>query len=145
MHIETWDRQGLQPQEDVVGRTKAAGAPLSGGTELTSPDLSVRGSNGPLIPADSHVAVISPERNDGARMLRRGYNFVDGSNALGGLDAGLFFIAYVRDPRTHFIPLQNRMAGHDAMMEYLRFTSSAVFAVPPGADPGEHIGQALFG
>jgi deferrochelatase/peroxidase EfeB len=118
---------------------------LSGGTELTPPDLSVRGSNGPLIPADSHVAVISPERNHGARMLRRGYNFVDGSNALGGLDAGLFFIAYVRDPRTHFIPLQNRMAAHDAMMEYLRFTSSAVFAVPPGAGPGEHIGQALFG
>jgi deferrochelatase/peroxidase EfeB len=144
MHIETWDRQGLQPQEDVVGRTKDTGAPLSGGTELTPLDLSVRGAEGPLIPMDSHVAVVSPERNRGARMLRRGYNFVDGSNALGGLDAGLFFIAYVRDPRTHFIPLQHRMAGHDAMMEYLRFTSSAVFAVPPGAAPGEYVGQALF-
>ena len=32
-------------------------------------------------------------------MLRRGYNFVDGTNALGGLDAGLFFLAFVRDPR----------------------------------------------
>jgi deferrochelatase/peroxidase EfeB len=145
MHIETWDRQGLQPQEDVVGRTKDTGAPLSGGTELTPLDLSVRGSKGPLVPANSHVAVVSPERNHGVRMLRRGYNFVDGSNALGGLDGGLFFIAYVRDPRTHFIPLQNRMAGHDAMMEYLQFTSSAVFAVPPGAAPGEHLGQALFG
>ena len=68
----------------------------------------MQGSDGPLIPADSHVAVVSPERNDGVRMLRRGYNFVDGSNALGGLDAGLFFIAFVRDPRTHFIPLQSR-------------------------------------
>jgi deferrochelatase/peroxidase EfeB len=144
MHIETWDRQGLQPQEEVVGRTKATGAPLSGGTELSPLDLSVRGSDGPLIPADSHVAVVSPERNRGARMLRRGYNFVDGSNALGGLDAGLFFIAYVRDPRTHFIPLQHRMAGHDAMMEYLQFTGSALFAVPPGAAPGEYVGQALF-
>ena len=27
MHIETWDRQGLQPQEDVIGRTKGSGAP----------------------------------------------------------------------------------------------------------------------
>jgi deferrochelatase/peroxidase EfeB len=144
MHIETWDRQGLQPQEAVVGRTKGTGAPLSGGTELSPLDLAVRGSNGPLIPADSHVAVVSPERNHGVRMLRRGYNFVDGSNALGGLDAGLFFIAYVRDPRTHFIPLQHRMAGHDAMMEYLQFTSSAIFAVPPGPGPGEHVGQALF-
>ena len=80
--------------------------------------------------------VVSPERNDGVRMLRRGYNFVDGSNALGGLDAGLFFIAYVRDPRTHFIPLQTRMASNDALMEYLQFTSSALFAVPPGRSRG---------
>ena len=145
MHIETWDRQGLQPQEEVVGRTKDTGAPLSGGTELSPLDLSMQGASGPIIPADSHVAVVSPERNAGARMLRRGYNFVDGSNALGGLDAGLFFIAYVRDPRTHFIPLQHRMAAQDAMMEYLRFTSSAIFAVPPGAAPGEYVGQRLFG
>jgi deferrochelatase/peroxidase EfeB len=144
MHIETWDRQGLQPQEEVVGRTKGVGAPLSGGTEFTPLDLEVKGTNGPLIPVDSHVAVVSPERNDGVRMLRRGYNFVDGSNALGGLDAGLFFIAYVRDPRTHFIPLQAKMASNDAMMEYLQFTSSAIFAVPPGVKPGEHVGQALF-
>jgi deferrochelatase/peroxidase EfeB len=145
MHIETWDRQGLQPQEEVVGRTKDTGAPLSGGTEPSPLDLSMQGASGPIIPADSHVAVVSPERNEGARMLRRGYNFVDGSNALGGLDAGLFFIAYVRDPRTHFIPLQHRMAAQDAMMEYLRFTSSAIFAVPPGTAPGEHVGQRLFG
>jgi deferrochelatase/peroxidase EfeB len=145
MHIETWDRQGLQPQEEVVGRTKDTGAPLSGGTELSPLDLSMQGASGPIIPADSHVAVVSPERNEGARMLRRGYNFVDGSNVLGGLDAGLFFIAYVRDPRTHFIPLQHRMAAQDAMMEYLRFTSSAIFAVPPGTAPGEHVGQRLFG
>jgi deferrochelatase/peroxidase EfeB len=144
MHIETWDRQGLQPQEQVVGRTKATGAPLSGGTELTDPDLSAQGSDGPLIPVDAHVAVVSPDRNHGARMLRRGYNFVDGSNPLGGLDAGLFFIAFVRDPRTHFVPLQNRMAAHDAMMEYLQFTSSAIFAVPPGTAAGEYVGQTLF-
>jgi deferrochelatase/peroxidase EfeB len=144
MHIETWDRQGLQPQEQVVGRTKGAGAPLSGGTEFTPIDLAVKGTDGPLIPIDSHVSVVSPDRNDGVRMLRRGYNFVDGSNALGGLDAGLFFIAYVRDPRTHFIPLQARMASNDAMMEYLQFTSSAIFAVPPGTKSGEHVGRALF-
>jgi deferrochelatase/peroxidase EfeB len=144
MHIETWDRQGLQPQEDVIGRTKGTGAPLSGGTEFTPLDLMMKGSNGPVIPVDAHVSVVSPERNDGVRMLRRGYNFVDGSNALGGLDAGLFFVAYVRDPRTHFIPLQNRMASNDAMMEYLQFTGSAIFAVPPGTKPGEHVGQALF-
>jgi deferrochelatase/peroxidase EfeB len=29
-------------------------------------------------------------------------------------------------------------------MEYLQLTSSAVFAVPPGAEPGEYVGQTLF-
>jgi deferrochelatase/peroxidase EfeB len=77
-------------------------------------------------------------------MLRRGYNFVDGSDPVGGLDAGLFFIAFVRDPATHFIPLQSSMAADDAMTEYLQFTGSAIFAVPPGARPGEYVGQTLF-
>ena len=30
-------------------------------------------------------------------MLRRGYNFTDGTDGLGRLDAGLFFLAFVRD------------------------------------------------
>ena len=29
-------------------------------------------------------------------------------------------------------------------MEYLKFTSSAIFAVPPGVADGEYVGQALF-
>ena len=68
-----------------------------------------------MIPRDAHIRIVHPTKNDGARMLRRGYNFVDGSDALGGLDAGLFFIAFVRDPETQFIPLQNRMAQMDAL------------------------------
>ncbi len=144
MHIEIWDRQSLGDQEDFVGRTKDSGAPLSGGTEFTEPDFDMPGSIGPVIPADAHVRLVHPDFNDGARMLRRGYNFVDGSNPLGGLDAGLFFIAYVVDPDTHFIPIQNTMAKQDALMEYLKVTGSALFAVPPGIGPGEYVGQSLF-
>ena len=145
MTIEVWDRQPLGDQERFVGRTKGTGAPLSGGEELTAPQFDrtdVRGQ--PVIPVDAHVRVVHPDQHDGVRMLRRGYNFVDGSNALGGLDAGLFFIAYVRDPDTHFTPVQLAMAKNDALMEYLEVTGSALFAVPPGAGPGEHVGQALF-
>jgi deferrochelatase/peroxidase EfeB len=144
MTIEVWDRQPLADQEDFIGRTKASGAPLSGGEEFTEPDFRMPGREGPVIPRDAHIRIVHPTKNDGARMLRRGYNFVDGSDALGGLDAGLFFIAFVRDPETQFIPLQNRMAQMDALMEYLKFTSSAIFAVPPGAGPGEYVGQSLF-
>ena len=144
MTIEVWDRQPLADQEGFVGRTKDTGAPLSGGEEFTDPDFTMPGHEGPVIPVNAHVRVVHPDKNDGARMLRRGYNFVDGSNALGGLDAGLFFIAFVRDPDRQFIPLQNRMAKNDALVEYLKFTSSAIFAVPPGIRPGEYVGQALF-
>ncbi|CAI9418715.1 putative deferrochelatase/peroxidase EfeN [Nocardioides sp. T2.26MG-1] len=144
MTIEVWDRQPLGDQEAFVGRTKGSGAPLSGGDEFTEPDFSMPGSDGPVIPRDSHVRVVHPDFNGGARMLRRGYNFVDGSDPLGGLNAGLFFIAFVRDPDTHFIPIQNKMAKSDAMMEYLKVTGSALFAVPPGIAEGEYVGQALF-
>ena len=37
-------------------------------------------------------------------MLRRGYNFTDGSDGFGHLDAGLFFIAFVRSPATQLHP-----------------------------------------
>ena len=65
-------------------------------------------------------------------MLRRGYTFTDGNDALGRLDAGLFFVAFVRDPRTGFIPIQDALARSDALREYLVHTGSGMYAVPPG-------------
>ncbi len=144
MTVEVWDRQSLAEQERVVGRTKGSGAPLSGGTEFSVPDFTLPGRGGPLVPVDSHVAVMHPDRHGGARMLRRGYNFVDGADALGHLDAGLLFLAYVRDPRSGFIPVQQAMSARDALAEYLKVTGSALFAVPPGARAGEFVGQSLF-
>ncbi len=145
MTIETWDRQSLREQEHVIGRSKAEGAPLAGGTEYAAPDFALLGSGQqPIIAKDAHVRLVHPDQNKGVQMLRRGYNFVDGSNGLGRMDAGLFFIAYVRDPRTHYIPIQAKLGLQDGMSEYLQHTGSALFAVPPGAQPGQHLGQALF-
>jgi len=145
MHIETWDRGSLREQERIVGRTKAEGAPLSGGSEFTAPDFALRGrGDAPLIEETSHLALAHPDQNHGVQLLRRGYNFVDGSNQLGRLAAGLFFIAYVTDPRTHYIPMQARMASSDLMAEYLRHVGSGLWAVPPGIREGQYVGQALF-
>jgi deferrochelatase/peroxidase EfeB len=145
MTIETWDRQPLSEQERVIGRTKAEGAPLSGGAEFSHPDFSLKGSDGePLVATDAHVRMVHPSNNSGAKMLRRGYNFVDGSDGLGRLDAGLFFLAYVRDPRTHYIPIQMKLGMGDGLSEYVQHTGSALFAVPPGIAQGEHVGQAMF-
>jgi deferrochelatase/peroxidase EfeB len=77
-------------------------------------------------------------------MLRRGYNFVDGSDGLSRMDAGLFFLAYVRDPRKQFIPIQMKLGPGDGLSEYLQHTGSALFAIPPGIAQGEYVGQSLF-
>jgi deferrochelatase/peroxidase EfeB len=145
MTIETWDRQSLREQETVIGRTKAEGAPLSGGTEFSPFNFTLKGQDDePLVATAAHTRLVHPDHNKGAKMLRRGYNFVDGSNGLGRLDAGLFFIAYVKDPRTHYIPIQAKLGLQDGMSEYIQHTGSGLFAVPPGAAPGGHIGQGLF-
>jgi deferrochelatase/peroxidase EfeB len=146
MHIEIWDRTSLREQEGLIGRTKGAGAPLSGGDEFTAPDFTLAGRNGdPLIPLDAHVRLAHPDQNAGVRMLRRGYNFTDGSDGLGHLDAGLFFIAFVKDPRTHYVPMQLTLAKSDTLsVEYLKHTGSGLFAVPPGVQQGGFIGEGLF-
>ncbi|TBN57344.1 deferrochelatase/peroxidase EfeB [Glaciihabitans arcticus] len=146
MTIETWDRTSLREQERVIGRNKGEGAPLSGGTEFTEPDFAVTGrADAPLIDETAHVRLAHPETNSGATMLRRGYNFVDGNDDLGRLNAGLFFICFQRDPRTQFVPVQLSLARNDAMNEYVRHVGSGIFAVPPGATSDRPIGAGLFG
>lgn len=145
MTIETWDRSSLQEQESVVGRDKAEGAPLSGGNEFTPPNFTLEGGNGsPLIPVDSHVALAHPSNNGGAQMLRRGYNFSDGVDEQGRMDAGLFFIAFVKSPSRQFIPVQKKLATSDAMSEYLRHTGTGIFFVPSGTKKDSYIGSDLF-
>jgi deferrochelatase/peroxidase EfeB len=133
MLIETWDRTSLGEQEAIIGRTKGEGAAHGQRLEFDEPDLAKLGAEGePAIAETAHVRLAHPTVNHGARLLRRGYNFVDGSDGLGRLNAGLFFIAYQRDPRIQFIPIQTNLARHDDMNEYVRHVSSGLFACPPG-------------
>jgi len=129
---------------DFVGRTKGDGAPLTGRREFDEPDFRAKTGGELVIPEDAHVRVVHPSNHGGARILRRGYNIADGTNDIGRMNAGLFFIGFVRDPRTQFVPIQMAMAKNDILMEYLRFTQSSVFAVPPGIGEGQSIGHALF-
>jgi deferrochelatase/peroxidase EfeB len=133
MRIETWDRTSLGEQEAVIGRTKGTGAPLGQRAEFDQPDLTATGADGlPAIPMDAHVRLAHPDSNNGVKLLRRGYNFVDGSDGLGRLGAGLFFMAYQRDPRRQFVPVQARLARDDRLNEYVQHVSSGLFACPPG-------------
>jgi deferrochelatase/peroxidase EfeB len=137
MTVETWDRGSLDDQEQIIGRTKRVGAPLGQKNERDPIHPS-------RLPPDSHVALAHPSRHGGAKMLRRGFNFVDGADGFGHLDAGLFFLAYQRDPRKAFVPIQLSLARRDAMNEYVRHTGSAIWACPPGVRSGGWWGETLF-
>ena len=152
MLAEVWDRLRLIEQEQTMGRDKRYGAPLSianptkSSEEFTTVDYAAKDDKGEtLVPADAHIAVVSPEQNQGRRMLRRGYNYTDGSDSLGLLQTGLFFIAFVRDPRTNFYPILDRMTKSDALQEYLKHEASALFAIPPGVKEGDTmVAASLF-
>lgn len=152
MLAEVWDRLRLIEQEQTMGRDKRYGAPLSianptkSSEEFTAVDYAAKDDKGEsLVPADAHIAVVSPEQNQGRRMLRRGYNYTDGSDSLGLLQTGLFFIAFVRDPRTNFYPILDRMTKSDALQEYLKHEASALFAIPPGIKKGDTmVAASLF-
>ncbi|MFT4219179.1 MAG: iron uptake transporter deferrochelatase/peroxidase subunit [Microbacterium sp.] len=143
MIIEQWDRQQLAEQGRIIGRDKAEGAPLSGGEEFTALDLDKRDESGePLIDEAAHVRLAHPTVNGGVRILRRGYNYVNGTSELGRLDAGLFFLSFQRSPE-QFVRLQ-RSLSTDLLSEYIRHVGSGVFAVPPGAADGSYVGAGLF-
>jgi deferrochelatase/peroxidase EfeB len=146
MSIESWDRTPAGEQETLIGRDRAIGAPLSGGGEFTEPDFKARFADGsPKLAMDSHVRLAHPSSNNGAKMLRRGYNFADGNDELGRLTAGLFFLAYVRNPAAQYIPMQSQLSSKDGLMEYLIHRGSALFVVPPGIRRGAYVGQSLLG
>ncbi|WP_293772978.1 iron uptake transporter deferrochelatase/peroxidase subunit [uncultured Corynebacterium sp.] len=133
MLLENWDRQVLSDQEATFGRVKGSGAPLGRTDEFDALPLDeYEGTSGPIIPLTAHARLAHPQENNGARMLRRAYNFTDGIDDFGHLDAGLFFIALVNSPNERFIPIQKKLAKSDKMNEYVRYESAAIFACPPG-------------
>ncbi|MBT2511001.1 deferrochelatase/peroxidase EfeB [Streptomyces sp. ISL-98] len=138
MNIETWDRTPLKEQEDIFGRDKGEGAAVGKAKERDEPFL-------PAMLPTAHVRLAHPDSNGGAKMLRRGYSFTDGTDGLGRLDAGLFFLAYQRDIHKGFVPVQRSLAGSDVLNEYIQHVGSALFAVPPGVrDKDDWWGRALF-
>jgi len=147
MLIESWDNTSLFAQERVFGRIKDSGAPLTGTAEFDPVDLDAVGADGAsVIDRLSHIRLAGPDNFGGRMMLRRGYSFTDGIDPLTGrLDAGLFFIAFVRDPATQFIPVQAALGRDDLLNEYIKHNGSGLFAVPPGlSEVGDWFGKRFL-
>ncbi|HEY3737182.1 MAG TPA: iron uptake transporter deferrochelatase/peroxidase subunit [Jatrophihabitans sp.] len=147
MLIESWDTDFLSDQEAVFGRFKTSGAPLTGTSEFDVVDLAAKDGHGNLvIDPNAHIRLASPKTNSGQMLLRRGYSYTDGIDPTTGyLDAGLFFIAFQKDPHKQFVPIQTKLGQHDNLNEYIKHTSSGLFAVPPGlSSPGDYYGKHFF-
>ncbi len=111
---ETWKALDDVQQEHVVGRDKRTGAPLGRRRLYDAPVLD-------RLPPDAHICVAAP-REAKVALLRRGYDTED----------GLLFLAFQRDPRRQYVPLQQRLAQRDALHARTRHIDSGVFAIPPG-------------
>jgi deferrochelatase/peroxidase EfeB len=147
MDIEKWDAEPLDEQEKVFGRAKLSGAPLTGGGEFHPIDYTKTDDAGaPVIDGNAHVRLASPEQNGGLRLLRRGYNYIDGEDPNSGkLAAGLFFVGFQRDPHAQFKVIQTKLGTSDLLGEYVTNIGGGLWACPPGVGgQGEMFGDALF-
>jgi deferrochelatase/peroxidase EfeB len=153
--LEHWDRTEVDFQEQVIGRHKYSGAPIGKSGEREPLDLDRADKDGnPLIADNAHVRLGAAAVNDGAQILRRAYSYNDGVSFTAerwppwrqGMlyDAGLFFVAYQRDPRTGFIKIYDNMSKLDALNQFTTHTGGGLFACPAGVRPGEFIGHRLF-
>lgn len=127
----------IADQEAVIGRHRATGVPLSGGTIASDPELGAKTPDGRyLVPARAHVRIANADVVGVGLMLRRSYS----------IDApalGLLFTSYQNDLRT-FTETLTHMDGFDALLPFTTTTASATFLILPGFDERHPLGTTLF-
>lgn len=155
MNLDTWDEADTPAREDAVGRRLSDGAPLTGSQEHDEPDFEAKGPLGfPVISSYSHVRRSRSENPD-EKIFRRVYNYdlavsdASGQSRSGDVSGGvsstgLIFASYQSDPDRQFVPIQKRLDELDMLNTWTVPIGSAVFAIPPGCQPGGFIGDALF-
>ncbi|MET7282706.1 Dyp-type peroxidase [Kribbella sp. NPDC005582] len=144
LNLDTWDELTRSEQERAVGRKLSTGAPLTGTAEHDELDLDARDADGrPLIAANAHARLSHHSENDGRRIFRKGLNYVHDTGTK--RESGLIFLSYQADIAGQFLPLLARLDAADALNEWTTTIGSAVFAIPPGFQPGGWLGQKLLG
>lgn len=151
MLLHTWDALDRGQKEQVIGRRLDTGAPLTGVAERDTPDFEAVGPDGLLVIPDfahirlAHASSPAAGAAPGPRILRRPFSYDDGLLPDGTADLGLLFAAYAADIGTQLVPIQQRLAEADLLNTWTTPVGSAVFALPPGTQPGGWIGQTLLG
>ncbi len=144
MNLDTWDEVDRAGREQSMGRFLDSGAPLTGTKEHDEPDFAATTSLGfPVIPDFSHVRRARSDNPD-ERILRRAYNYDEPPGGAAVSRSGLLFGSFQADVSRQFTPLQRRLDELDLLNTWTTPIGSAVFAIPPGCEPGGYVGETLL-
>ena len=145
VELETWDELGRTDKELVIGRRLDSGAPLTGTAEHDPPDFDATDDVGfPVIPEFSHIRrahVPDPH----PQMFRRPYHYDGAPDAArpSGQWHDLCCVPGRHRPPVH--PGAAPPAEQDLLNKWITPIGSAVFAIPPGCQPGGWIGEEVLG
>ena len=132
MFVERWDRTRSIEQQQIIGREKMSGAPLTYANERDTPDYAAD-PKGERIPLTAHIRLANPRTpgTEASRILRRGYNYSRGLTNAGQLDMGLLFVCFQADLAAGFLAVQARLNGKP-LEEYIKPVGGGYFFVLPG-------------
>jgi dye decolorizing peroxidase len=134
MQLDTWEMLTPEAQEEVIGRKRSNGAPLTGNVEREMPDLLAKEDGKFVIAEDAHIRRATTAHN----IFRRIFNYDTGTQA------GLLFATYQSDP-AHYAEIQERLAAVDSLNKWTVPVGSGLWVIPGGVQPGDWFASKLFG